>query len=135
MITFTTGPLDRALEATGTTVVELAHTAQPPYADLFARVSEIDRRGRPYHVTEGFARLDPSRGPGPVSLALRPAAHRFAAGSRIRLLLAGGSHPQFARNLGTGEHPGTGTGLQAVGHTVAHGSGGLSRLVLPVGGS
>ena len=133
VVTFTTAPLDRALEVTGTAVLELAHSAEPPYADLFARVSEIDRRGRPHHVTEGFARLDPARGVGPITLRLRPAAHRFAAGSRIRLLVAGGSHPQFARNLGTGEHPGTGTGLQAVRHTVVHGRGGVSRLVLPVG--
>ena len=59
-------------------------------------------------------------------------AHRFVAGARLRLLVAGGSHPQFARNLGTGENPGTGVGLVAR-HTIHHGDGGSSRLVLPCG--
>ena len=76
----------------------------------------------------------PDRGPGPVTLPLRDMAHRFVAGTRLRLLVAGGSHPQFARNLGTGENPGTGTELVAVRHTIHHGQGGCSRLVLPVSG-
>jgi uncharacterized protein len=60
-----------------------------------------------------------------------PAAHRFAAGSRIRVLIAGGSHPQYGRNLGTAENPGTGTTLVPSRHTVALGP---SRILLPVPG-
>ena len=40
---------------------------------------------------------------GPSRIELDAIAHRFRAGSRIRVLVAGGSHPRFARNLGTGE--------------------------------
>jgi predicted acyl esterase len=32
-------------------------------------------------------------------------ARRFAAGNRIRLLIAGGSFPRWERNFGTGEGP------------------------------
>ena len=42
-------------------------------------------------------------------------AHRFRAGSRIRLIVAGGSFPQYARNLGTGENPVTGATLRRPG--------------------
>ena len=41
--------------------------------------------------------------PRNVRIELDAVAHRFPAGSRIRVLIAGGSHPRFARNLGTGE--------------------------------
>jgi predicted acyl esterase len=81
-------------------------------------------------VTEGYRRLDPSRDQNaPLRLELLPAAHRFAAGSRIRVLIAGGCYPQFSRNLGTGENPGLGTTLAPSRHTIDLGP---SRLLLPV---
>jgi putative CocE/NonD family hydrolase len=129
------GPvLERPLEIIGTPLVELFHSCDNPHADLFARVSEVDRRGRSHNVTEGYARLDPVRPDGAraVTLALRPAAHRFAAGSRVRLIIAGGSQPQFARNLGTGENPGTGVGLRPARHVVGHDPDRCSQLQLPV---
>ena len=66
-------------------------------------------------------------------IALDPTAHRFRAGSRIRVLIAGGSHPRFARNLGTGEPLVSGRELKASTHTVHLGEGGVSRLLLPAG--
>jgi predicted acyl esterase len=60
-------------------------------------------------------------------------AHRFAAGSRIRVLVAGGSHPRFVRNLGTDEPPISGSTMRPATHSVHHGEGGVSRLILPSG--
>ena len=130
--TFTTPVFERDLELIGSPVLEIAHTSDNPHVDLFARISEVGPDGRSHNLTEGFTRLDPARGPGPVTLELRELAHRFVAGTRLRLLVAGGSHPQFARNLGTDEPPGTGTELRPARHTIHHGQGGCSRLVLPV---
>jgi uncharacterized protein len=134
VLAFTGAVLERPLEILGTTVVELTHSCDNPHTDLFVRISEVDRRGRSHNVTEGYARLDPTRREtgSTVSLALRPTAYRFAAGSRVRLLIAGGCHPQFARNLGTGENPGTGVGLRPARHTVGHHPARCSRLLLPV---
>ena len=130
VLTFTGPVLTAPVEVLGAPVVELAHESDNPHADLFVRVSEVDRQGRSHNVTEGYVRLDPARTGGPVTLTLRDTAYRFPAGSRIRLLIAGGSHPRFARNLGTGENPGTGTELRPARHSIAHG-GGASRLLLP----
>ena len=129
---WTTAVLEHDLEVVGTPIVELAHETDNPHADLFVRISEVVADGRSHNVTEGYRRLDPDRQPGVVTLPLRPMAHRFVAGTRLRLLVAGGSHPQFARNLGTGENPGTGSELRPARHTIHHGQGGSSRLVLPV---
>ncbi|XVQ06915.1 CocE/NonD family hydrolase C-terminal non-catalytic domain-containing protein [Spirillospora sp. CA-255316] len=100
--------------------------------DLFVRLSDVDGKGRSRNVTEAYVRLAPDREPGSIRLALRHTAHRFRAGHRVRLLIAGGSHPQFARNLGTGENPGTGSTLKPATHTIHHGDSASSRLMLPV---
>jgi predicted acyl esterase len=68
-----------------------------------------------------------------VRLELDAVAHRFSAGSRIRVIVAGGSHPRFARNLGTGEPVISGQSMKPATHTVFHGEGGQSRLTLPTG--
>lgn len=128
VLTFTSGELTRDLEIIGTPSAELAHTTDNPYADLFVRLSEVDPRGRSHNVTETYLRLDPSRAPSSITLSLRPIAHRFRTGNRIRLLVAGASHPQYARNLGTPENPGTGTTLRPSRHTLTHGT---SRILLP----
>ena len=91
---------------------------------------EVHADGRSVNVTDGYRRLTPGREPGPLRLELDPVAHRFAAGSRIRLLIAGGSHPRFARNLGTDEPPVSGTAMRPAVHTVQLGT---SQLRLPVG--
>jgi predicted acyl esterase len=67
-----------------------------------------------------------------LDLRLDPCAHRLPAGHRLRLLVAGGCHPRFARNEGTGSPPGTGTELRPCMHTVHHTPGAVSRLVLPI---
>ena len=47
------------------------------------------------------------------------------------MLVAGGCHPRFARNLGTGEAAISGSRMLASEHTVRFGES--SRLILPVG--
>ena len=41
----------------------------------------------------------------------------------VRLLVAGGSHPRYIRNLGTGEDQVKGAEMQSVEHTVQLGGG------------
>ncbi|MGA5540964.1 CocE/NonD family hydrolase [Mycobacterium sp. NPDC051198] len=131
VLTFTGDPLPADLYVAGNPVVELAHSCDNPHHDIFVRISEVDAKGRSRNVSDGFLRLNDHT--GPVRLELDAVAHRFAAGSRIRLLIAGGSHPRFARNLGTAEPPISGSQLVRAAHTVHHGQGGVSRVVLPAG--
>jgi uncharacterized protein len=131
VLSFTGPPLTEQLEIVGTPYVELAHSTDNPHADLFVRVSEVDRKGRSRNVSDGYVRLS-TNPTSPVQVELDATAHRFAAGSRIRLLIAGGSHPRFARNLGTDEPPITASRLRPCTHEIAHGAGGTSRVVLPV---
>jgi putative CocE/NonD family hydrolase len=132
VLTFTGPLLLQPLEVVGVPVVELAHTTDNPHADLFVRLCEVDARGRSRNVSEAFRRLDPAAASGVVRLELDAIAHRFPAGSRLRLQISGGSHPHWARNLGTGEDPATGRAMRPSHRTIAHGDGGPSRLLLPV---
>lgn len=131
MLAFTGDPLNAALTIMGTVRVALAHSTQLADADLFVRLSEVDARGRSRNVTEGYVRLPEGRSGTPVELDLLPTAHCFRSGTRIRLLLAGGSFAQYARNPGTGENPLTATELLPNLHSISIGAG-ASSITLPV---
>jgi len=131
VLSFTSDPLPSHLYVVGNPVVQLSHAADIPHVDLFVRLSEVDERGRSHNVTESYRRLTATTEPGDVRIELDPTAHRFRAGSRIRLLVAGGAHPLFGRNSGTGEPMITAQRLVPATHAVHHGAGGTSRLILP----
>lgn len=130
VLAFTSGPLDADLYVCGNPVIELAHDSDNPHFDVFVRISEVDQRGHSRNVSDGFRRFT-ALPDGPIRIELDAIAHRFRTGSRIRVLVAGGSHPRYARNLGTGEPVLTGHRMAASTHTVHHGAGGVSRLLLP----
>jgi uncharacterized protein len=102
--------------------------------DVFIRISEVvpvkGANGRSRNISDGYRRLS-----GPADSAtvqLDAVAHRFNAGSRIRVLVAGGCHPRYARNLGTAEALATGRQLKPATHEVHFGP---SRVVLPMSSS
>lgn len=144
---FTTAPLQADLEVCGRPTIELHHTTSPHrHADLLVLLSEVDdKTGVSRGISETFIRLDShhqhKKGAGEdgesdgglLRLTLRDCAHRFRRGTRVRLLLAGGSHPRYLRNPGTGAALGSGDdAVKPVWHTIGHGPGAVSRVVLPV---
>ena len=131
VLSFTSEPLPSDLYLIGHPVVELSHAANIPHVDVAVRISELDSRGRSRNVSDGYRRLIATAEPSTVQIDFEAVAHRFRAGSRIRLLVAGGAHPRFDRNLGTGEPLTTGQRLVAATHTVHHSADVSSRLVLP----
>lgn len=134
VLAFTSQPLAHDIEVCGRVAIELHHVTSTPFADLLVRLSEVDAGGkRSRNIAETYLRLDPDRDPNaPLHLKLTDCAHRFRAGTRVRLLVAGGAHPLFLRNFGSGEAAGRETTLQPVRHTVSHRAGAESKLVLPV---
>ena len=130
VLCFTGDALATDLYVVGKPVVELSHSCDNPHNDLFVRVSEVDAKGRSRNVSDGYHCGTTTS--GTVCIELDAVAHRFRAGSRIRVLVAGGSHPRFVRNLGTGEPLSTGSRLRPATHTLQIGDG-ASRLLLPAG--
>ena len=56
---------------------------------------------------------------------------RLAEGHRLRVQVASGAHPVYARNLGTGEPFATAVDMVAADQTVFHEPGRLSSITLP----
>lgn len=129
VLTFTSTPLAADLYVVGSPEIEIEHTCANPHNDLFVRISQVDSAGKSRNISDGYLASAPDN--GVVRIALDPVAWTFPAGSRIRVLIAGGSHPRFLRNLGTGEPVATATTVRTARHTVHF--GGSTRLMLPAG--
>lgn len=132
VVAFTSKPLDTDLEVCGQPFIELHHSSDNPNVDILVRLSEVNSKGKSRRISDVYKRLDPARGPGPLELHLKDCGHVFRRGSSIRVIVAGGAHPAYIRNLGTVEHPGTGSTTRPAVHTVHHSVGQMSKLVLPV---
>ncbi|CAN5292538.1 CocE/NonD family hydrolase [soil metagenome] len=101
----TGAPLPRPHTLAGRARLRARITADGPSADLSVRVTDVDPAGRSVSVTDGYARVVGAGNGAEVEILLHPVAFRFAAGHRIRLLIAGGAFPHFDRNLGSGADP------------------------------
>lgn len=138
VLTFTGEPLTADLDALGPVHAEIAVRASQPHADLFVRVCDVHPDGISLNVCDGLVRLTPDGPPrdadgiARVELPLWPTAHRFRAGHRIRVQVAGGAHPRWARNPGTGEDPATATRLASSHQEVFHDATRPSTVTLTV---
>ena len=129
VLSFTGQPLPAAITVVGTPVIELDHHTDNPHCDVFVRISEVTKGGRSRNVSDGFLRLSPERSNGVIRIELDPISHRFAAGSRLRLYVAGGSFPHWERPLGTDENPALGTSMRASRRTLRLAG---TQLTLPI---
>jgi len=104
VLVFSSEPLDEPVEVAGDVTAEVNVTRDNPNADLFVRLCDVDPRGRSRNVCDGIVRLtgaDPLA--GTIRVQMIGAAHRFGRGHRLRLQVAGGAYPRFARNPGNGQ--------------------------------
>ncbi|MBI0293808.1 CocE/NonD family hydrolase [Streptomyces sp. PRKS01-29] len=123
VLTFTSEPLDQPMDVLGPVAARLRISTDTGYGDVFARLCDVDERGRSVNVCDGLVRLPTTPAhPLEVTVPMSSTAHRFAPGHRVRLQLSGGAHPRFARNTGSGEPTLDATTLTPVRITVHGGS-------------
>jgi putative CocE/NonD family hydrolase len=137
VLVFTSAPLTGALDGAGPVSARLRVRASGGHFDVFARLCDVDPRGRSRNVCDGIVRHRPGAAgggeePAAITVAMSATAYRFAAGHRLRFQVSGGAHPRFARNTGSGEPPGTATRLVAVDMQILHDVTDPSVLSLPV---
>ncbi|NMA98647.1 MAG: CocE/NonD family hydrolase [Phyllobacteriaceae bacterium] len=114
-----TGPvLTRDLTIIGPCKASLHAWAALPHADFFVRLSDVDPNGVSRNICDGFIRVTPETpketdGSWHLTIPLHATAHCFRAGHRLRVLIASGAHPRYARNLGTDEPINTAKTLRA----------------------
>jgi uncharacterized protein len=138
VLTYTTPPLTADLEFIGTPRLTLYVKSNREYTDFFGRVTDVQPDGVSYNICDGLVRLKPGDGEVQpdgslkIELTLDPTACRIKAGHQLRVLVASGAHPRFARNPGTGEPLGKETHLLSADQTIFHDAAHPSALVLPV---
>jgi putative CocE/NonD family hydrolase len=138
VITFTSGRLSAALEVIGVPAVDLHVRSSREHTDFFARLCEVNPAGQSLNVCDGLLRLTPGRpataadGTRRLRFELWPMAHRFSAGSRLRLQVSSGAHPRYARNTGTGDPLATATLLVTADQKIYHDPAHPSAVILPI---
>jgi uncharacterized protein len=130
VLVFTSPPLDAPLTVTGPVSARFRVRGSTGDFDVFARLCDVDPAGRSWNVCDGLVRLTGAGGEADAVVAMSSTAHEFAAGHRLRLQVAGGAHPRFARNAGTDEPFATATTMVPVRTELRHGPD--SALLLPV---
>jgi putative CocE/NonD family hydrolase len=127
VLVFTSPPLAAAMTVTGPVAAGLRVRGSSGHFDVFARLCDVDPRGRSRNVCDGIVRVADA-GWTDVTVAMSSAAYEFGAGHRLRLQVSGGAHPRFARNTGSGEPLATATTLVPVSTELQHGPGSVLRL-------
>lgn len=138
VLTFTSTRLATDLEVIGVPAVDLHVSSDRQHTDFFARLCEVNPAGRSLNICDGLLRLSPGQpgaaadGTRRVRFDLWPVAHRFRAGTRLRLQVSSGAHPRYARNTGTGEPLATATRLVTAQQAIYHDPARPSAVILPV---
>jgi len=150
VLTYTGAPLTQDLEIIGPVQAAVYFASSAPSADVFVRLCDVAPNGRSWTVCDGIRRITPDAPDAPdaadaadafppdddgvrrVTVEMWPTAYRFARGHRVRLLVASGAHPVYARNPGSGEPLGTATTFVVAEQRVYHDAARPSCVTLPV---
>ncbi|TDC41830.1 CocE/NonD family hydrolase, partial [Actinomadura sp. KC345] len=129
-------PLERDLDLIGPVSATIHVRTSTGHGDLFVRLCDVDRDGVSRNVTDGILRLTPDQagadGVVRAEIEMHPTGYRFLRGHRLRVMLAGGAFPRFARNHGTGEPAGRAVASRRVRFEVFRDAARPSAVQLPV---
>jgi len=140
VLVYTTPPLKQDLEVIGPVRLQLYVRSSLAHTDFFGRLCDVHPSGRSINICDGLFRIEPGKGERLPDGTLRievdmwATACRFRRGHRLRLLVASGAHPRWARNLGTGEPAATATRMAVAEQEVYHDPEHPSALLLPGSG-
>jgi uncharacterized protein len=138
VLTYTSPVLTEDLTVIGPLSVTLHLRSSLGNTDFHVRLCDVTPKGKSFNLSDGIVRLTPKSvrkrkdGSFTLEIPMWPTANTFRAGHRIRLHFAGGAHPLFARNAGTGEPLATGTNLRSADQEVFHDRARPSSVALPV---
>ncbi len=138
VLVFTTAPVPEDLDAIGPVSAEIFLRSNTDYTDLYLCLCDVAQNGRSTNVCDGYKRLRLGGTAGQGSDARRvhiefwPTAYRFRRGHRMRIIVASGAHPRYARNPGNGEPLGDATTMVVARQHILHGPEHPSSVTLAV---
>lgn len=136
VLTYTSEMLTEEIEVIGPVSADIVFRSSLEHTDLFARLCDVDPRGRSINLCDGVRRLRPHDPPAGadgtrrVHIDLVATAHRFRTGHRFRLQVSSGAHPRFVLNPGTGAPLTTATELRPASQELFHDPAHQSTLTL-----
>jgi putative CocE/NonD family hydrolase len=139
VLLFTSEPLVRHTDVIGPISGELYLRSNTQYGDIYLSLCDVNPAGLSRNVCDGYQRLRPESPPAlprgharKVTVEFWPTAYRFQRGHRVRVIVAGGAHPRYVRNLGTGEPLGEGQTMITQHYEILHGPEHPSAITLSV---
>jgi uncharacterized protein len=125
VLTYTSEPLFTPVTIIGNVRVTLYARASLPNADFFVRLCDVDEAGVSTNICDGLIRMTSGSPAMPddiwkINFKLHATAHTFMRNHRLRLIVASGAHPRYARNTGTDEPIATATTLMPVDIEIFH---------------
>jgi len=138
VLVYTGDRLDRDLDLVGELKATIYLRTELGHGDLFVRLCDVDGAGVSRNVCDGMVRLrsgdlEPAAdGSVEVRLAMYPTGYRFRRGHRLRVQVAGGASPRFARNHGTEEPIADAVATVRNHYEILHDADHPSHVVLPV---
>lgn len=137
VLSYTSEPLFTPITIIGNVRVTLYARASLPHADFFVRLCDVDEKGVSTNICDGFIRMSATSAAMPediwkINFKLHATAHTFMRNHRLRLLVASGAHPRYARNTGTDEPLATATTLLASDIEIFHDPDHPTAIHLPV---
>ena len=139
ILLFTAEPLAANLEVIGPVSAELFFRSSLEHTDFFLVLCDVAPNGRSTNICDGYIRVRPHR-PSPLNDGARrvhiefwPTAYRYRQGHRMRIIVASGAHPRYARNLGSGEPLADAVNFHVAHQQIFHDPHHPSRILLPIG--
>lgn len=135
VLVFTGEAVVSDLDAIGPVSAEIFLRSNTEHTDLYLCLCDVTPDGRSTNVCDGYRRLRPEVGKHDtrkVNIEFWPTAHRFRRGHRVRIIVAGGAHPRYARNPGSGESLGDATSMVVARQHILHGPDHPSSVTLAV---
>jgi uncharacterized protein len=138
VVLYTTEPLATSLELIGPVSAELFFRSSLEHTDFFLVLCDVDSKEQCTNVCDGYIRVRPCH-PSPstdgtrrVQIEFWPTAYRYNQGHRIRIIVASGAHPRYARNLGSGESLGDAVTFRVAHQQIFHDPFHPSHILLPI---
>ena len=134
VLVFSTDPLPADLDVIGPLSAEIFLRSNTEHTDLYLCLCDVTPSSRSSNVCDGYMRLRPEHGARSrkVHIEFWPTAYRFRSGHRLRLIVASGAHPRYARNPGSGESLGDACTMVVAHQEILCGPEHPSAILLPV---
>jgi putative CocE/NonD family hydrolase len=137
VLVYTSDPLPRDTEVTGSTTVDLWAQSSAPDTDFTAKLAVVKPDGEVVNLNDGIVRTSyrdahsPTQ-PAAYRIDVWPTSYLYRAGDRIRVEISSSDYPQFAPNPNTGEPFGQSAASVVATQTILHDAAHPSSITLPV---